>query len=174
MHNYIKKFLIILIFCSIHLNLYADIPHFLDFKYVLNESSAGKKAQSLLKSKLDKGIKSIREKEKNLQEEEKKIIDQKKILKPEEYKKKVNQLRTNVANLQKERKKLIDNTSALRNKARNELLKNLNPIIKEYMVEKKIRIVLDKKSLLLADDNLDITEDIILLLNKKINSINLN
>ena len=137
MHNYIKKFLIILIFCSIHLNLYADIPHFLDFKYVLNESSAGKKAQSLLKSKLDKGIKSIREKEKNLQEEEKKIIDQKKILKPEEYKKKVNQLRTNVANLQKERKKLIDNTSALRNKARNELLKNLNPIIKEYMVEKK-------------------------------------
>tara|TARA_X000001036_G_scaffold332604_1_gene311410 strand:- start:86 stop:610 length:525 start_codon:yes stop_codon:yes gene_type:complete len=174
MHNYIKKFLIILIFCSIHLNLYADIPHFLDFKYVLNESSAGKKAQSLLKSKLDKGIKSIREKEKNLQEEEKKIIDQKKILKPEEYKKKVNQLRTNVANLQKERKKLIDNTSALRNKARNELLKNLNPIIKEYMVEKKIRIVLDKKSLLLADDNLDITEDIILLLNKKLKSINLN
>ena len=174
MHNYIKKFLIILIFCSIHLNLYADIPHFLDFKYVLNESSAGKKAQSLLKSKLDKGIKSIREKEKNLQEEEKKIIDQKKILKPEEYKKKVNQLRTNVANLQKEKKKLIDNTSALRNKARNELLKNLNPIIKEYMVEKKIRIVLDKKSLLLADDNLDITEDIILLLNKKLKSINLN
>ena len=41
------------------------------------------------------------------------------------------------------------------------LLKNLNPIIKEYMKEKKIRMVVDKKSLLLADENLDITKDII-------------
>ena len=29
-----------------------------DFKYVLNESSAGKKAQAELKSRLDKGIKN--------------------------------------------------------------------------------------------------------------------
>ena len=30
-------------------NLYADIPHFIDFKYILNESEAGKKAQTSLK-----------------------------------------------------------------------------------------------------------------------------
>ena len=149
------------------------MPHFLDFKFVLNESSAGKKAQNELKSRLDKGIKNIKEKEKKLQEDEKKIISQKKILKPEEYKKKVNELRLNVSNLQKERKTLIEKTSKLRNNARNELLKNLNPIIKEYMVEKKIRMVVDKKSLLLADDNLDITKDIIARLNKKLKSISL-
>ena len=61
-----------------------------------------------------------------------------------------------------------------RSKARNELLKNLNPIVKDYMKEKKIRVVLDKKNILLADENLDITKDIISLLNKKIKSINLN
>ena len=48
-------------------------------------------------------------KEKNLQEEEKKIISQKKVLKPEEYKKKVSELRSNVSKLQKERKNLLDN-----------------------------------------------------------------
>ena len=42
------------------------------------------------------------------------------------------------------------------------------------MKEKKIRVVLDKKNILLADENLDITKDIISLLNKKIKSINLN
>ena len=42
------------------------------------------------------------------------------------------------------------------------------------MQEKKIRIVLDKKSLLLADENLDITNDIMSLLNKKLKSIKLN
>ena len=61
-----------------------------------------------------------------------------------------------------------------REKARNELLKNLNPIIKDYMKDKKIRMVIDKKSLLLADENLNITNDIIDLLNKKLKSIKLD
>ena len=30
-------------------------------------------------------------------------------------------------------------------KLRNELLKNLNPVLKSYMVDKKIRMVIDKK-----------------------------
>ena len=61
-----------------------------------------------------------------------------------------------------------------RAKAKNELLKNLNPIIKEFMEEKNIRMVLDKKSLLLADENLEITEEIIKRLDKKLKSIKLN
>ena len=41
------------------------------------------------------------------------------------------------------------------------------------MKEKKIRIVIDKKSLLLADQNLDITKDILDRLNKKLKSVNI-
>ena len=37
---------------------YADSPYYLDFKYILNESTAGKKAQTSLKNKLDKGVKT--------------------------------------------------------------------------------------------------------------------
>ena len=37
----------------------AEIPHFVDFKYILNESEAGKKAQSFLKKKLNDGVKKI-------------------------------------------------------------------------------------------------------------------
>ena len=42
------------------------------------------------------------------------------------------------------------------------------------MKEKRIRMVVDKKSLLLADENLDITKDIMGILNKKLKSIKLN
>ena len=42
------------------------------------------------------------------------------------------------------------------------------------MKEKKIRMVVDKKSILLADSNLDVTKDIMDLLNKKLKSINLD
>ena len=152
----------------------AEIPHFLDFKYILNQSDAGKKAQSFLKNKLEKGIKNLKEKEKTIQQEEKKIISQKKVITEDEYKKKVSELRKKVALLQKERTSLLNTVAKQREKARNELLKNLNPIIKDYMKDKKIRMVIDKKSLLLADENLNITNDIIDLLNKKLKSIKLD
>ena len=79
-----------------------------------------------------------------------------------------------MSKLQKQRNSLLSETSKKRNLARNELLKNLNPIIKEYMKSKNIRMVIDKKSLLLADENLDITKDILALLNKQLKSIKIN
>ena len=172
---YIKKlFLLIVLGVLIQKPLFAEVPHFLDFKYILNQSDAGKKAQSFLKNKLEKGIKNLKEKEKTIQQEEKKIISQKKVITEDEYKKKVSELRKKVALLQKERTSLLNTVAKQREKARNELLKNLNPIIKDYMKDKKIRMVIDKKSLLLADENLNITNDIIDLLNKKLKSIKLD
>ena len=173
--NFIKKFIIAIIVSSFFSQiLVADTPFFLDFKYILNESDAGKKAQIFLKNKLEKGIQELKNKEKVIQNEEKTIIQQKKIISADEYKKKVLNLRTKVSKLQNERNTLLDSVSKQRLKARNLLLKNLNPIIKEYMKEKKIRMVVDKKSLLLADENLNITKPIMDLLNNKLKSINLN
>ena len=175
MRIFIKQTLLIfIIFFCFNFNAYANVPHFLDFKYILNQSDAGKKAQSFLKNKLEKGIKNLKEKEKTIQQEEKKIISQKKVITEDEYKKKVSELRKKVALLQKERTTLLNTVAKQREKARNELLKNLNPIIKDYMKDKKIRMVIDKKSLLLADENLNITNDIIDLLNKKLKSIKLD
>lgn len=172
--NIKKIILIFIIFVSSETLLNAEVPYFLDFKYILNKSDAGKKAQNFLKNKLEKGIENLKVKEKKIQEEEKKIIQQKKIISPEEYKKKVTELRKKVSTLQKERETLLTSVANGRKKARDILLKNLNPVIKEYMVEKKIRMVIDKKSLLVADEKLNITNDIMSLLNKRIKSIKLN
>ena len=165
--------LIILLLLVSNFTAKADTPYFLDFKYVLNNSDAGKKAQSFLKNKLSKGLENLKKREKDIQENEKKIIQQKKILSPEDYKNKVKELRLSVSSLQKERNNLLETVSKQRTSARNELLKALNPIIKNYMNEKKIRMVVDKKSLLLADENLDITKEITSRLNKKLKSIKL-
>jgi outer membrane protein len=170
-----KKFLIIIFLSLLHISSSsADTPHFLDFKMILNESIAGKKAQTFLKKKIQNGFKNIKENEKNILEEEKKIIQQKKIISNDEYQKKVSELRKKVSTIQKERNDLLQSTAKQRSKAKDTLLKNLNPIVRTYMIEKKIRIVIDKKYVLLGDDNLDITNDIIDLLNKKLKTINLN
>ena len=152
----------------------ADLPRYLDFKYVLNQSEAGKKAQTQLKKELDNGINDLTKQEKIIREEEKKIIQQKKILAKDEYKKKVSELRKKVSDLQKKRSKLVKSVSDKRSKARSQLLKNLNPVVKEYMVEKQVKMVIDKKVLILADEKLDITKDITSRLNAKIKTLKLD
>ncbi len=162
-----------LIFVFNHHSL-ADVPYYIDFKFILNSSTAGKNAQDELKKKLENGISSLEKKEKSIQEEEKKLIQQKKIISAEEYKKKITDLRKKVSSLQKERNQLLNSISKQRAKAKSELLKNLNPIIHDYMKEKKIRMVINKKDLISADENLDITKDVMKILNKKLKSIKLN
>ena len=171
----IKKFTFLsILFFIFQTSLYSDTPHFVDFKYILNQSDAGKQAQEFLKNKLNNGISNLKKKEKAIQEEEKKIIKKKKVISAEEYKKEVKKLRDKVTSLQKERNNLLESVSKQRAKARAELLKNVNPIIQEYMKANKIRMVIDKKSILLAEDSLDLTSQIISILNKKIKSIKLN
>ncbi len=169
-----KIFLILSLLTIYSQNLLAELPYYLDFKFILNESIAGKKAQNDLKNKLENGLSDLSKKEKNLQSEEKKIIAQKKLISEDEYKKKVNELRKKVIDLQKAKKNLLDTVAKQRSKARSELLRNLNPLIKKYMEEKKIRYVMDKKTLILADESLDITQDIVKRLNDKIKSVKLN
>lgn len=152
----------------------AEVPYFVDFKKILNESDAGKKAQNTLKKKLENGIKNIKNKENQILEEEKKIIDQKKVLSNDDYKKKVSDLRKKVSSLRNERSTLMKQVADQKANARKVLLKNLNPILKEYMIEKKIRVILDKKNILLADDSLEITSEIMKRLNSKLKSIKLN
>ena len=167
-----KKILLIFIILSLNATtLFAEIPHFLDFKLILNESIAGKKAQNFLKNKLEKGAANLKEKEKNILEEEKKIIQQKKVISNDEYKKKLTELRNKVSTLRTTRNKLLESVAKERAEAKKTLLKNLNPILKEYMKENKIRMVIDKKNVLLADENLDITKNILEILNKKLKNI---
>jgi len=163
----------LLLLFSFQVSSFSEI-RYVDFKYILNESKAGKTAQIYLKKKLDDGIKDLKKKEKLIQDEEKKIIKQKKVISAEEYKIQVTKLREKVSSLQTQRNKLLDSVAEQRSKARIELLKNLNPIIKDYMKEKNVRLVLDKKSILLADENLNITKEITDLLNKNLKSIKLN
>ena len=135
--------------------------------------SPEKKLKLFLKINWRKVQKVFKISKKNYKKRKINLFKKKKIISAEEYKKNVTALRSKVSALQKERNNLLETVSKQRSKARKELLSKLNPIIKNYMKEKNIRMVVDKKSLLLADDALDITDDIISLLNTKLKSIDL-
>ena len=175
MKYFLKIVLLISIFIfPLEKKLLANDIYFVDYSKVMNESTAGKKAQDYLKNLLKSSNKKFNETAKKLKDEEKKIISQKNALSKDEYKKKADALRKRVFDLNKEREKSIREVAKKRKKAGDEMLKNLNPILGKYMKENNIAVVIDKKNVLMGDKKFEITSQIIEILNKEFKSINLN
>mgnify|MGYP006102041575 CR=1 FL=1 len=89
-------------------------------------------------------------------------------------KKKVEILRKKVSDLQKNRQKSFKKISQSRTEAKKALLKAVNPILKKYMEENSINLVLDKESIILGNSELEITDQIIAILNKELSSLKIN
>ena len=172
MKNILKFCIIIFLFFNVQ-NLHAGDVYFIDFNKVLNESIAGKKAQDSLKKKFTTESGKFNNIEKGLIEKEREIISKRKILAKEEYQKQVIQLRKDVTKVQKDKKNSLNNLGKMRAKARTELLSKLNPILKAYMEKNKIQIVIDKKEVLYGNSGLEITNQIMEILNKEVKSLNL-
>ena len=152
----------------------ANDVYFIDYSKVMNESTAGKKAQKTLKDLLTSSNKKFNDTAKKLKEEENKIISQKNVLTKEDYRKKADALRKKVFELNKQREKSLKDIAGKRKKAGDEMLKNLNPILGKYMEENNITLVIDKKNVLMGNKKFEITSQIIEILNKDLKSINLN
>ena len=169
-----KKFILATIFILFSTQLsFTDTVYVLDVSKVLNASKAGKEAQDFLKKKIESDNKKFQSLEKKLLDKEKNIISKKNVLSNDEYKKQIESLRKEVSKLQNEKKNSLNYIAKTRAKARNDLIKTLNPILQEYMKSNNIRTVIDKKNVILADTKLEITSPIIDELNKKLKSLNL-
>ena len=176
MKKKIKIFLYIFIICSFFYstNSIADNVYFIDISKVLNQSKAGADAQNNLKKKFESESKKFSKQEEILRKEETDLISQKKALSNEEYQNKLNELRKKVASLQNDKQKSLSNIAKTRASAKQELLKNLNPILKKYMEDNNIRLIVEKQSVVLGDTTLEISDKIIEILNKQLSSININ
>jgi|TARA_B100000780_G_C21028385_1_gene412279 Skp family chaperone for outer membrane proteins len=169
-----KIFLLTTLFLFYVSNSFSENFVFLDFNKVLNQSKAGASAQVQLKKKFQSESEKYKKIEKDLKKNETDIISQKKIITNEEYRKKVDVLRKKVANHQNNKQTSFKNIAKSRAKAKNDLLEKINPIIKKYMEENKIRLVVDKDSVLMGDATLEITNQIIKSLNEAHSSLAIN
>jgi len=171
----IKKLIFIsILFLSFTFNSFADSMHFIDFNKVLNGSKSGAQAQKKLQEKFKTESSKFSKLEKEIRNEEKEIISQKKTISAEDYKKKVEDLRKKVANLQKNKKNSFKNLAESRKNARKTLIKALDPILKKYMEDNSIKIIVDKQAVVRGDVTLEITNQIIAILNKELPSLKIN
>jgi Skp family chaperone for outer membrane proteins len=169
-----KLIFITIIFITYSLSSFAENPHFIDYIKILNTSKPGADVQKKLQSKFKSESQKFTKLESDIRKEESEIISQKKALSPEEYKKKVQALRKKVAEMQKNKQTSFNNIAVSKNKAKQELEKVVRPIIKKYMEDNSIRVVLNKQGVVMGDQTLEITNQIIAILNKESPSIKIN
>jgi len=172
--KYFVKFFVVTFIVLICSYSYADQKIvFIDMKYVLNNSKAGKDAQDFLKKSFSENQKKLDNKEGSLKKEESDLIAKKNILSKEEFSNKTNELRKKVSAYQKERREILEKITKQRAKARDDLLKKINPIITNYTTENDISFVIDKKIILVGNKAFDITSLVLDKLNKELPSLNL-
>ena len=172
--KYLVKFFVVTFFLLISTYTLAEEKiAVLDMTYALNESKAGKGAQEFLTKTFNDDLKKFADIEKSLKKEEQDLLAQKNVLSKEEFGKKMNSLRKKNMDYQTERRTSLDKITMLRAKARETLLKKLEPIVESYIKENNVTLVVDKKYILGGGAQSDITKVIVEKLNKELPSIKL-
>mgnify|MGYP000025766705 FL=1 len=146
---------------------------FLDIKFALNNSKAGKTLQDELQKSFKENQKIFLDEENKLKQLEGNLLAQKSILTKEEYKKKSEVLRKKVVDYQLRRRTSLDEIAAQRTKAKKALLEKLNPILETYIKENDISLVVNKKNIVMGNTDLDITKIIVEKLNKELPSLSI-
>tara|TARA_B100000795_G_C22799077_1_gene440857 strand:+ start:2719 stop:3246 length:528 start_codon:yes stop_codon:yes gene_type:complete len=144
---------------------------YLDTKYILNESIAGKSIIKKLNATQNKNIEILKKIESKLKENEKKLISSKNVVGKDEFKKKAIELKKEVALYQNTLREKKESLQKEKFELNRKFINKLTPILADYSKENSISIILDKNSILIGQSSLDITKDIIDILNKKVKKI---
>ena len=144
---------------------------FINMDKVFSTSKAGSSILKQLTDLNNKNLQFLKKEEKKYKEKEIKLISQKNIISEADFQNKVNELKSEIKNYNLNRDKMINEFNKLKVDNSNNLLKLINPILLKFSDDKEISIVLQKKDLVVAKTELDITEDIIKIVNAEIKEL---
>ena len=171
MKNIIIFFTIILLFTNASSQ---ESVVYVDIDYIMTNSKVGKNLNSQIEKTHKNNISFFEKKENELKKNEQDIIKQKNIIDKSEFQKKITELRDQASEYRKLRKEKIDKVTKQRLNATAKIVKELKPILAQYADENSISIIIQKKNIIIGKSNLDITPQILSLLDKKISKIKLD
>ena len=144
---------------------------FINMDKVISTSNAGSSILKQLTDLNNKNLQFLKKEEKKFKEKETKLISQKNIISEADFQNKVNELKSEIKNYNQNRDQMIKEFNKLKVDNTNNLLKLINPILLKFSDDKEISIVLQKKDLVVAKTELDITDDIIKIVNAEVKEL---
>ena len=139
---------------------------FIDIDYLLNNTVIGKQTLQKLEKFNNEDVKYLKDKESLLINKENEIKKKQNILSENELKKEIDNLKLQISKFREEKKIIIQKSEKNKIDELNKVINQFNEIIKEYMAENAIDIVLNKKNIFIGKVSSDITQDVL----KKINN----
>ncbi|MCX7917035.1 MAG: OmpH family outer membrane protein [bacterium] len=162
-----KKVLWIFGFISSFLFAQSSKIGYVDIKKVFDNYEEAKKIEENFKKEVDEAQKSLDK----LQEEVKKMQDEyekkKNLMKPEEQTKKENELRVKIQELSK---KWMETKQKLDEKGKNleaQIFEDIKKAISDYAKKNGYYMVVDSRLILYGESAVDLTDEVIKLINKK-------
>ena len=173
--EYLKRFFFIIFIIFYSSSSYSEsLISFLDMNKIMLQSKAGKSITIQLEELHKKNIDTFKKKEEELKNKESSIVSQKNVLTKEEFEKKINLLRKEANEYRIERRDSINSLTKKRVDAQNKLINVINPILADYSKKKSISIIIQKKNIIIGKTELEITDDILKILDNSLNTVDLN
>ena len=169
----ISNFFFLFFFSIYSSNLYAEI-FYIDIDKIINQTNVGNYINKEFEnSKKVNNAKNLEIKN-ELKKREESLIAQKNILEASEFNNKLNLFRKDINDFNQLNQKMNrDLQNELMNNKAN-FLKLIKPILLNYVAENNITYLLQKKYIIVGQNDLNKTSDIIELVNKEINIDNFN
>ena len=162
-----RKFNIILFILLFTSNSYANNVVYLDIQFLINNSNLGKVYKEellVIQNKLKSELKS---KEDLIKKKETELNNQKNILKQEEFQKKLKDLDNLIIDYRTYNNKETKKINKQKKIYSDEIIKLINPLLTTYVEKNNIKIVIEKKNVLVGIKTLDITNEILKILNNE-------
>ncbi len=172
----IKKILIIIISVSIIPSvLMADYPNtsigVIDVNQILTDADASITAAEQIEKIAIEIEKEIKVSDEEIIKEQNLLIESQSIMAPEAFEAKRNEYESKVQKYNNERQSKLMKIDELIAVSRNDILNAVKPILEEISNEKGITIILEKTSVMLNAEKMDITNEVLKKLNKSLPTI---
>ena len=169
-----KKYLLLFIFLIFNnFCLAENRVVYLDVFFLLNESIAGKDLNQKLLKLNSKNIEEFKKIELKIKKNDDDLLKKKNIIKEDQYKKEVALLRQEYKSFQELMNKKNSDLNILKDNSTKVILKNINDILAEYSTKNSISMIIEKKNIVIGESDLNVTNEILDLLNKKITTVEL-
>ena len=146
---------------------------FIDMDRVISTSKSGSSILKQLTDLNNKNLKFLKNEEKKFKEKETKLISQRNIISETDFENKVDELKSEIKDYNQNRNKMLADFNKLKIDNTNNFLKLINPILLKFSNDEEIAIILQKKDLVVAKTELDITDEIIKIVNTEVKEFNI-
>ena len=152
-------------------NLLAEKIVYLNIEKIMKTSKAGKSIIDKINETNEDNLKQFKKIEEDLKSNEQDLIAKKNILSEEEFKKKFDLLKKKINDYKILRQNSIQDITTKRRNASSEFFKKINPILGKYATENNISFILQKKNIIMGKTELDITDDVLKIIDKEVSKI---